>query len=324
MNKNYKYFFMHSKETFKAFCSKEKSIPLFLTYDWLETVAGNNWDVVLEEKGGEVIGFLPYVIKKKSGFILIDLPSLTPYGGIWIKYPEGQKYTSSLSYEKEVFTSIIEKLPQFDYFLQKFCPGFSNWLPFYWKGFKQSTAYTYIIDDLKDHDKVFSEFKENIRREIRKAEKSITIIPSSEIKILHEQKIKTYRENKLTFNISEEYLKMVFNFCLGKNCGEFLIAKDSENNIHASALFVWDKNTTYYLFGASDPQYKNSGAMSLLMWEAIKRHSNKREYFNFEGSMIEEVERFFRGFGAKQIPYFVIKKVNSPLLKIKEFIKELI
>src|SRR5436190_23901286 len=236
-----------SKEIFQTFCSKENSIPLFLSYDWLETVSGNTWNVALEEKNGNVIAFLPYVIKKKSGFKSIELPPLTPYGGVWIIYPEGQKYTSSLSYEKEVFTSLIEKLPRFDTFIQKFYPGFSNWLPFYWKGFKQSTAYTYIIDDLKDQDKIFSEFKENIRREIRKAEKNITISSSSEIKILYEQKIKTYKENNLKFNISEEYLNKIFNFCFKKNCGEFLIAKDSENNIHASALFVWDQNTVYYL-----------------------------------------------------------------------------
>jgi hypothetical protein len=64
--------------------------------------------------------------------------------------------------------------------------------------------------------------------------------------------------------------------------------------------------------------------MSLLMWEAIQRSSRSSKEFNFEGSMLEEVERFFRGFGAKQVPYFIIKKTNSRILKIKGFLSDII
>jgi hypothetical protein len=42
------------------------------------------------------------------------------------------------------------------------------------------------------------------------------------------------------------------------------------------------------------------------MWEAIKFASTVTKRFDFEGSMIEPVERFFRAFGAKQTPYFAL------------------
>jgi hypothetical protein len=46
--------------------------------------------------------------------------------------------------------------------------------------------------------------------------------------------------------------------------------------------------------------------------------------FDFEGSMIEPVEKFFRAFGATQMPYFQVKKTNSRLLKLRSALKTLI
>lgn len=294
-----------------------------MTYDWLNMVSGENWDVVLEEKNGEVTGVLPFVFRKKWGLTFFDQPPLTPYGGVWIKYPEGQKYATRLSYEKEIYTSLLDKLPRFHSYVQKFYPGFTNWLPWYWKGYKQTTAYTYIIEDLTDHPRIFSDFKENIRREIRKAEKNITIHNAVNGEQLYTHKVKTYKASGQFLNIPLEYVNKIIDFASRNKCGELLEARDEHNLVHASALFVWDSKTTYYLFGASDPENKNSGAMSLLMWEAIKRSSHHSVQFNFEGSMIEEVERFFRGFGAKQVPYFIIRKTDSKILKVKEFLSGL-
>lgn len=308
---------------FRDFCTHEKSLPLFMTYDWLKMVSGDNWDIVLEEKNGEITGVLPFVTRKKWGLIFIDQPPLTPYGGIWIKYPDGQKYATRLSYEKEVYTSLLDKLPPCDSFVQKFYPGFTNWLPLYWKGYKQTTAYTYIIEDLTDLSRIFSEFKENVRREIRKAEKNITIHNALDAGQLYAHKVKTYNATGQSLNIPLEYVNNIVDFVSRKKSGELLEARDENGNVHASAIFVWDNKTTYYLFGSSNPENKNSGAMSLLMWEAIKRSFAKSVQFNFEGSMIEEVERFFRGFGARQVPYFIIRKTNSKILKIKEFLSGL-
>lgn len=37
----------------------------------------------------------------------------------------------------------IDNLPKFDYFNMNFHYSITNWLPFYWRGFKQTTRYTY-------------------------------------------------------------------------------------------------------------------------------------------------------------------------------------
>lgn len=55
------------KEQYRQFCQNEKDIPIFSKDWWLDAVCGvDNWDVVLVEKGGQIVGALPYFVKKKN------------------------------------------------------------------------------------------------------------------------------------------------------------------------------------------------------------------------------------------------------------------
>ena len=60
----------------------------------------------------------------------------------------------------------------------------------------------------------------------------------------------------------------------------------------------------------------NNFAMSALLWEAILYSKNelKAQVFDFEGSMIPSIERYFRKFGGELTPYYTL---NSLLLTIK-------
>jgi hypothetical protein len=102
---------MTNKEKYKELCVKEESIPIFSQYWWMDTVSGEgNWDVILVESGGKIIGALPYYFKVKNGNIYIDQPKLTHKNGAWIKYPIDYKYAAKLRHEKKVMDEIIYKL----------------------------------------------------------------------------------------------------------------------------------------------------------------------------------------------------------------------
>ena len=58
--------------------------------------------------------------------------------------------------------------------------------------------------------------------------------------------------------------------------------------------------------GASRP----AGANTLLYWEAIRLAAEVSRVFDFEGSMVEPIEHYFRGFGGRQTPYFCISKAG--------------
>ena len=68
--------------------------------------------------------------------------------------------------------------------------------------------------------------------------------------------------------------------------------------------------TLYALMSARDPELQAIGANTLLYWEAIRLASEVSRVFDFEGSMVEPIEHYFRGFGGRQTPYFCISKAG--------------
>lgn len=313
-----------NKELYKLFSEKETSMPLFIQYNWIAGILDEeDWGVAVEKKGEEVIAVMPYMIKKKYAMHFLHMPHLTPYLGVWISYPEGQKKSSKRAYEKQIITSLIQQLPKFSDFQMKFHPGFSNWFPFYLQGFTGNIHYTYILQGIKDLQSIFSNMRENIKRQIKKGEKLLSVAISDNVNNLYEIKTKALKIDNVHFNVSKEFLNKVYQTCKRLDCGQILEAKDPEGKVYAATLLVWDQNYCYYLFGGTDPDFRDSGAMSYLLWEAIKYSSTKVDSFNFEGSMIPSVEHYFQGFGGDQTPYFKITKTNSYLLKTATFIKEL-
>ncbi len=59
------------------------------------------------------------------------------------------------------------------------------------------------------------------------------------------------------------------------------------------------------------------------MWEAIRFAASVTRSFDFEGSMIEPVEKFFRAFGATQTAYHNVFKTNSRLLVTARALKNI-
>lgn len=302
-----------SKEKYRSLCRAETTIPLFCRDWWLDAVTAGekNWDVLLFEKNKHIAAAWPYVWKKRWGFYVIEMPALTQHLGPWIDYPPGQKYPTRLSYEKEILTDMIRRLPDFDIFWQKFHYSFENWLPFHWQGFEQTTLYTYVLEDIHDPASVFEGFRSNIRREIRKAEKRVTIRESDDLEAFFKLNKMVFDRQNLKLPYSLERMRYIDAACRQHKCRKIFFASDDQGRTHAALYLVWDENSAYYLMGGSDPQLRNSGAFSLLMWQAIKFAGSVTRKFDFEGSMIEPVERYFRSFGARQIPYFRIYKTRG-------------
>ena len=94
------------------------------------------------------------------------------------------------------------------------------------------------------------------------------------------------------------------------------VATGPDRQPHAGVYLVSDSRSVYYLLGGSDPELRNSGATSLLMWEAIRWASEQGKQFDFEGSIVEPIERFVRSFGARQTPFFKIEKHPSLILRL--------
>ena len=68
--------------------------------------------------------------------------------------------------------------------------------------------------------------------------------------------------------------------------------------------------------GGINPKYKDLGGMDIVQFESIKFALESGRKFDFEGSMIESIEKYFRSFGAIQKPYFQITKSRNKFINL--------
>lgn len=302
---------MDQKQKYRELCRVELSIPVFSRDWWLDAVCGDdNWDVLTAEKDGHIVASMPYFIQKKYGFKIISQPLLTQVNGIWIKYPENQTYARKLHFEVEIMDMIIDQLSRLKIhaFNQNFHYSITNWLPFYWRGFQQTTRYTYVIEDITELDNVYMGFESRLKGSISKAKKLVEVKEDCCIELLYSNIVKTFKRQGLKVPYPLEYLKRLDNACAQKNCSKMFYAIDEKNRVHATEYLIWDENSSYCLVGGADPELRNSEATSLLEWNEIQLASKVTKRFDFTGSMLRPVERHFKSFGAVQKPYFNISK----------------
>ncbi|MBD3267071.1 GNAT family N-acetyltransferase [bacterium] len=279
---------------------------------WLDSVAQDRWGMAKILQEDEVVAQLPYMRTKRWGQKGLIQPPLTPYMGPWLRTTPG-KHSTKLAREKELMTQLVSQLPPCDYFNQRFHYSITNWLPFYWQGFNQTTLYTYVIDNISNPDELWERLAPNIRREIKKARNRYHLMVRCDLglDILYQIVELTYQRQGQSVPFSKSLLSRIDQSCREHNSSRSFFAVDKNDGVHAVAYIVWDKQSAYYLIGGGDPRFRTSGAASLLIWEAILFSASVCDRFDFEGSMIPGVERFFRAFGATQYPYFKLTRMRT-------------
>ena len=309
----------NNKERYKIFCEEHPEIPLFMQHWWMEAASvGKEWDVLFYEENQKIKGCFVYLLVKKMGFKFIFQPELTQYGGIWIDYPPNITPYQKLKIEKRIMATLIEQIDnlKFTYFEQNCHHSVTNWLPFYWKNYKQYTRYTYQIRDLSDLNRCFENFSGHKRRLIRKAQPQLKVRFDTSFDFFYEQASQNAIANRQKLLYSKELFGNIFEKSYERNQSCLLTAFDNNENMHAGIFFVWDSQSAYYLLATINPKFNDSGAYTLLMWEAIKFSANKVNLFDFEGSIVENIENSYSQFGTIQTPYFHIYKHNSLIFKI--------
>lgn len=290
---------------------------------WLNAVAPGTWkSIELKDKNDNVYARFPYCEQKKYGKTLIGKPVMTQTLGVFIK-ETGAKTTKKLGREKEILTEIIKKLPNGisqDIYLDS---NNQYFLPFYWFNYKISPAISYRINDLSDEKKIWSGFKENIKTDIKKAQKQLNVRDDLSIETLIDIQVKTFKRQNRRLPYDPQIVRNIDEAAQKRGQRKLLCAVDQQDRIHAAAYFVYDERRCYYLIGGGDPELRNSGAGALLVWEGIKFASTVSKVFDFEGSMVQDIERFFRGFGGEPVTFYRVTKLKG-VLRFLDAVKPII
>ncbi len=182
---------------------------------------------------------------------------------------------------------------------------------FYWKKYKLTTRYTYQMDLSRSEDDLFQSMDSKLRNVIRKAEKD-ELAFSQHSSLGEDGKTLILEANQ---ELAPNQRKDLLSRLESVDTNEQLLVYTAHQNgaLKAVNVVCQSLDTHYYLFSGFERVDAHNGAGPALIWFAIQ--SAKRagmRLFDFEGSMLPDVERYFRKFGGTLIPYYSVSK--APLL----------
>lgn len=301
---------MNNKKKYIAFCNELDVIPFFYEPAWWDTLSPQ-WDVVHFTVAGTDF-FIPYILERKLFFTFIRNPHFTPYSGLF--------YNFSLALSNEdlltAWNMAIHCLPKAAQ-LQLDCypSAFPN-IP------KATVKRTHLLP-ITSKDDLYQSLKPALKRQLKKAEKNLHIIKSKDLDPLLELHAASLKRQKSMQPVDAKLAKALFDYSIKNTNGHLYYCKDIEGNIHAGLWVVYDQQRMYYLLGGSQPDFLGSGAMGLLLWTAIQSCMDLRiKQFDFEGSDIDGIARFFKTFGAQEVFYPVLSKPTNKILSVLQRIKK--
>ena len=153
-------------------------------------------------------------------------------------------------------------------------------------------------------------FSKNTKRNLKKADDAglrlVTKVSFDEHLIMFKNDLKKMGLKKKDL----QYYKSLCTSLLQINKGSIYGVCEQNNTLLATALFANDDTRMYYLHSASTSKGKKTGASHFLVNELMKLHIGK--IVDFEGSNIEGVARFYKGFGAHHTFYSTVKINRLP------------
>lgn len=306
---------MTNKERYIEWVLKQDFVPLMLQPWWMDAVcAGKEWDVLLaEDSEGNVLGAMPYLLRKRAWLRYILMPQMTQIGGMWVNADT----TADRWACAEVCRQFAEQLASMNlaYYYQQYMPNSLCVEAMQALGFKIKERITYRVDDLSNLDKLIESFSKNKRRQLQKAlslhaEKTM---PIEEFYRFHTHCLET-RRRKISY--TREFLLVLERKAHRLGQCQVLSICNADNVTYAAAFLVWDSKVMYYLIPCYDSTYRESGAGALLVLEAMKLAREKHVIFDFEGSMDRGVAKHYRQFGSTAVKYFGVEKYYKPLFRL--------
>ncbi len=304
-----------NSEQLAAELEKSKlELSLFSSIEWLQLFDSRLKIIAIFSDDRQLIGYWYGLMGKKLKFSYFINTPFTPHCGL-VYLNKSSNAANFNTFNKKIMKTMA------GFFKEKKISLVHLALPhttidtqaFIWNKFLVTAKYTYHLQLHKSEAELFDELSSEKRKSIRKAiSDEISIRLVTDYKLIIDLLKNTFIKNKVKHE-AELIEKILFQFANANNSFAFA-AYDKNEKLIASNFCLFDHNTCYYLFGGFDAEHKHHGAGVHCMWSSILQAKKLNlSVFDFEGSMLKDVEKYFREFGGTLIPYYEIKYKDKVL-----------
>ncbi len=276
-------------------CISRSSNGLVYAYSYyLETMAPN-WDALILNDYEAV---MPLTWNKKFGVYYLYQPFITAQLGLF-----GNNIHADLL---DAFLKAIPgKFKYWDIYLNHNNIFKSSGFPLYLRS-------NYILNLNRPYKDIYQNYRENIRRNIKKAENTgCKVIKEFNVEQVIELAIMQMREyDKKSIDNTERFRKLYRSLSSRKMATTYGISLN--NQLLASAVFFFSHNRAYYILVGNHPNGKTLGASHALIDAFIKDYAGKNMLLDFEGSDIRNLAFFYESFGGFEEKFAAIKNNKLP------------
>lgn len=310
-------------DSLDVFCEKaEPVIGVFASKKWLSVYGDALTLIGIYKDEHQLIGGFYFLNTKKYGFTFLKLPPYTPHCGLFF-YSDSKNSSSVNNFSKEIMGEVC------DFFTAQksaltvlaFPSSIIDFQPFIWNKYKVVPNYTYRIGLQKSMEEIKANFDSKNRNVINKAIKEEVIVTENS---LTKEELFRYFINSLNTTdatIYEDELKNIF-LKFSDDTNSFSVVARKNEELMGVVFCVFDKKNCYYLLGGVNKKSGVQGVNNLLVQKSIEKAKTLGcTTFDFEGSMLKGVEKFFRSFGPELVPYFTVNKASLPLEILLKFKK---
>lgn len=283
-------------------------------YTWYLDVICDEWIAIINLNiSGDWLAIMPIPVFKNYSLYRSYIPLLCQHLGIFY-LSLSLKKEKELSLKKKILINTIDKIPSKIKIFKYTTSTLNKYLlPFHWKNYSLQTKYSYWIKIEKDKQINFKLFNHRTRTCIKKAEKNKLTCQE----VFSIDRIVDAGKRNIKVQFDENKLFKLWEVLYSRNLVEAVEVLDEAGKFYSGIIYLKCRNKHIYLFGTVEEKFKDFGAMSLAIWHIIKNSEAGIDTHDFQGSMIESIEKFYRGFGATPVPYIQIYKNNLPIpLKI--------
>lgn len=259
--------------------------------------------------------FLLQKNKRLNLFNQLSVPEHYPKTNFW--YPTQSTNPAKVNTEqKKVMAAIATYLSdqKKDIINVLFPTEWIDFQPFFWNKFKVITRQTYQLNLTLTEETLFNHFAPERKKNITQAQKGDIVLSDNKKDALHVLGMNSIYKPFFTW-----LTHLVLDFCTEEN--SIIKVAYHKNTPISTSICLLDSDYCYYMYGAHDSNLSHQGASSLCIWDSMKE-AKKRQIptFDLEGSMVPDIEKFFRNFGGDLVPFYQVTKaplILEILLKFK-------
>jgi len=273
---------------------------------WLDAVTEGQYREVSVQSNNGIQGWLPYIVRRRWGYMTSGMPLLTHTLGPVIAPGTGSA-TSEFLRHNSITRELLAQLPKLDHFRQVLSPDDSGALGFMEYGCHVNVQFTFIAN-CADLDSVWKNMRDKTRNLIRRSEErnSVAIDPNPDefLRLYADSR----RERKQVNLYGDSRARQALVRSIERDQGRVYLCRDRTTGAaNAGIAVIWDSRYMYFLMSTRLEKADN-GAVSLLMWNAMQEAQRRGLSFDFDGVYSIGSYRFLSGFGGTLARRHVVQK----------------